>query len=711
MLALGGFLTFQHSEVVQRAWRSWVASPGAAPADATGRHPRPEGEEEADDLEPVPPDPAAITLRVIEGLMRSRNYSAALIQARIWQEALRDLGVPADDRRLVRLEQVIQVLARKLTPPPKGPPPYVAKFRDLVQSLADQLKAKDVEAARQAAREAEQLLEAHAEELGSHSRRYLMLNAKLREEELLLEGAERIRSLLRQTRGSLEQADQLLDHSNWSKAADKVTESLESEARAKYLAWVAPLTEQEQAEFDQTVRRLIPELRLARGKRAVADARRCADAGDLRARDQAIARARARLPGLPGSQIQRWLDDAEKISLMSGPQQANSTVGNQIEVRERYERVLEHYGTGDHAKVVDACLEAAQLLAPTQRESGSLHDKLGQLALEVLEPTITRLLAPLVGQASDAEVAQAVEQARGSLGRLTAWRTNPRWKVLNGAIGKKAGQLGEHIIQRASELAEEDKLAEAIAEVAPAERVGDPAIADRAKDLRQKCQAELELRASLQAQTECWRQIDRLRQDGNELQAWREVGLFIRRFPDSPRNAHAADLRGQLQATLQQKAEVQLDESEQRLQEKNWSEFYDAFAALEPEPLSPTQRTRWEKLKHAREELQQRAAGAFLLLEKSKPMTLKSDVLALMEGLPKVLELDPKHSEAAELLQQSRQRGRQWAEKDLKAAAMWKLRIPEKYPARLEEVIRLDPAGPHGASARRLLDELKRRQR
>ena len=78
---------------------------------------------------------------MIEALLEKGNILEALIQAQLWQEDLRDRGVPAEDPRMARIPEVIAALQQRLAPPVNALPEVVQQFRKGVDRLADHLRA------------------------------------------------------------------------------------------------------------------------------------------------------------------------------------------------------------------------------------------------------------------------------------------------------------------------------------------------------------------------------------------------------------------------------------------------------------------------------------------------------------------------------------------------------------------------------------------
>ena len=253
-----------------------------------------------------------ITLEMIAELTRSDDAGAALVQAQMWQEALHEQNVAANDPRLASLAKVVDVLSDRLTPKPQPPPAFVADFQKLLQQIADKLKEENLAEERKAIDQAEQLLKQvetlvekaerlvqdHPDELAPYSRRLLTLKSGFNQQSATRDGVRQIRQWFQKAGENL--------------AAGKVTEGLAFMQRARFFAaWRTPTNGDERREFETTVKNLTPEVRLARGRRAVDDAVACDRAGDRAGRSREVQRVQSLLPGLPESRIKALLEQIQ----------------------------------------------------------------------------------------------------------------------------------------------------------------------------------------------------------------------------------------------------------------------------------------------------------------------------------------------------------------------------------------------------------------
>lgn len=427
--AAGGYFTWQHPQAVLDVVR--VVSPWRQPSGAELPPPR----------APAPPDPLEalpteiepdheITLESIESLRSRPDPIEALVQARVWHEALHQQGASEDDERLAALAEVIEMLTAKLAPQAEGPPVELAEFRRLVQAIAEALKSGDLGAARKALDGAEGYLEQHADELTPHCGRYLQLASRVRSEEARHSGADRIGALLAKAEEALK--------------AGNVTEGLEAEAEARFLALWSSLSDEEFKELDERERRLRAEIRFGQGRRAVEDARRCQQARDVDARNREVRRAFSLLPGLSESrigpllaQVRPWAAEADRSPKRL---RVTSGVAREIDRRDRYEDVLGHYGRADAAGLVPACREFHALLsddAPSERR----RRKIERMLFDVLEYEIVVKLQALDAANEEDAFVERLSEVRRWLDQAEPWQASHRWKALDGAAGRQGERL------------------------------------------------------------------------------------------------------------------------------------------------------------------------------------------------------------------------------------------------------------------------------
>ncbi len=155
-----------------------------------------------------------ITLEMIEKLLGSKDPAGALVQAQVWQEALRDQKVATGDPRLARLVKVIEAMTERLTPKPQPPPPYLADFQKLLQQIADKLKEENaaeeskaldraeelLQQLDQLVKQAERLAQAHPDELAPYGRRLLTLKSGFAKQRAVRDGVRQNPPVVQESR-------------------------------------------------------------------------------------------------------------------------------------------------------------------------------------------------------------------------------------------------------------------------------------------------------------------------------------------------------------------------------------------------------------------------------------------------------------------------------------------------------------------------------
>ena len=417
--AVGVWMTWRHSNSVENFFAGWLPvardetphEPPSPQRDRAGAGPQ-------RGFVPSPRVPT-ITAALIEQLRKAPDPRGALVRARFWEQTLRDHGAPEEDARYALLADVIAGLTERLAPKGEAPPGPADEIRGLLRQADDAMASGDLATARKALAEAEELLQADPEPFGGFLRRLQSLRERLGREEGLVKHVDRIRKLLGLAQEAL--------------AAGQVTAALESEARARFLALVTAVTEAEATELRQKTRELGHEFRFAIARRAVQDARQCDRAGDVPTRNREARRALDLLPGLNESrikpyldEIRTWIDDQEE-GTPSAPQPeaatpATSEVARKIDVRDRYEALLELYANDDLSKLLPAALDADKRLERDDAEAETLHRKIGDLVFDLLEHRCNRQEA--------ASLAATRLRLRDLLGRLEPWKASSRWKAL-----------------------------------------------------------------------------------------------------------------------------------------------------------------------------------------------------------------------------------------------------------------------------------------
>ena len=370
-----------------------------------------------------------ITQAMIAQLRKTDDPAAALVQAQLWQETLRDQQASQKDPRWILLLEVIEDLTEQLFPSPKGPPASVVAFRKSMRLFVESLVAEKLDIARRAHDEMAQLLRDHPDELTGFSQSLSSVRRQLEKEESFATAVDRIRQEIRA-------AEEFLNDGH-------LNEALKAEAKARFLVRTTPVTVAEEVELHRLYQDLSRQTRLARGKRAVRDAERCDEAGDLQARNREVRRALALLPGLPEGQVKPWLQRLDKWLDPSGnlPPSADrdrpssaSSIAREIRIRDQYELILDHYARGDCNQLLAAGLELQRKLAPDETLSATIHGQLGDLLFDVAQRKLELWAQSPNPEPENGDLVRNAGDVRSFLDRLDPWKTDPRWKSLDEAI-------------------------------------------------------------------------------------------------------------------------------------------------------------------------------------------------------------------------------------------------------------------------------------
>ena len=640
--------------------------------------------------EHLPPPPEEITLEAIEQLLRIENPREALVQAQLWQQLLRDFRVPESDPRLQRLAAIIKELSRQLTPESPSPPAFLEEFRQALQQLRTALISEDLSAARNALRRAEDVFNAHAEELAHFGRSLLALRQRLARLELLHEGQQQVRDLL-------ERAAYLIRQGSATKAAETI-------ARAKFLALRTPM---EDAEFEQrskTARQLEKELRFVRGQRAVRDAEKCHEQKDAEARDVQLRVAFDLLPDFPASRVQSLLARAKELYNEKIDEPSASQLGSELDFRSAYEEALQFYGRiNTLVELAHACVEAHQRALAADHLDEEHDRKVAKLILGALEFAVGDLLSR-PNTATD--VAPGLALARTALEKASPWKGNRDWQLLNDTILTKGNEVAGAAIKRAQEDAAQGRLDLALRIIEPALILGQSHVQEQARQLVKQWQNEVERRDYLAAQEELWSQVAQLARQKQYLDTWRALNLFEQKFPDSPRKQRVGQARQKIRPAVDKEVAQVVDEIRKHYSGKDWPKLREAYQRLEGVPLSGNYRRGYDRIAEELAGLNEKADELFQSLKRQWLMASNDDVIELLETLPKVLRMTPEHSKAARLLRRARDAGRRRAQALLMRAKLSKSANPTLYRERLMKVVRLDPNGPRGTEAQKLLANL-----
>lgn len=651
-----------------------------------------------------------ITLEDIEALLRRPDAAEALVEAQAWQIQLTDRGVPRTDRRQVRLAEVIKELAARLVPP-KGPPPaYVDEFRGLVRQLREALTAGDLVAGRRAVDRADALLTAHPRELAPYSQAFVELKKKLEKLEREVKGVQEIRDGFTRARELARKFAGPGQPPRWD-----VTRALEDEARAKFIALRTPLEPAEEDELDRLARELAPDLLFARGKRAAEEAAACERDGDSRTRDLLVDEAEAVLPGLRHEGVEEALATARAARSKPVPGGDSSELGREVAFRRAYEAALVPFAAGELGETSAAtveralkpCCEAHTALAaipPLKPEWGA---RLAAVALDLVERAVEERVAL---HNDTPELRQKLLEARVMLDQAAPWKDDPRWRKLDAIVRNRGEEAGSRALAHASELAKKDDWEGALRATEAAEALGKPEVADQARDLTRKWKAELKLRTERAAADEHWKRLGQLEGAEKLLERWRELQLFLGRYPAAPQRKDARALADELLPRVRARADELLVRLEGHARDKDWAAFRRLSEVLLAAPLSPAQAERVNQQNETvAEEVRGEAKTKFNALKaKYEFMIGPEEIVALLEGLPKVLELDPAHAAAKALLEKALARGKGLATHLYKNVDEVRPQGEKAYRERLELIGRLDPDGLAGETARGLVEQMKK---
>ncbi len=650
-------------------------------------------------FEPAP-DPE-ITLARIEELPRRHDPLDALIQAQVWQESLSDSGAARDDRRHARLKEMIVDLKAAIAPTESELSRRRGEIEKALDDVVGAIRSHDAARARRCFDQAWGLVRNEADP-AFHARRLLTLKVRLETQEATAQGAGDIQRCL-------EQADKALD-------SGRICEAIRAQARARFLARITPgLSEADVQQLRARTQRLAPRMQLARGRRAAAEARQADGLRDPATRDGQAFRAYSLLAGLPEGEIRPLLEGLrewyQRALQRGGPQalpDPSSTLGREIQWRDAYERVLQHYGDADCAKLTAACrdLDATeQALSGVRVTRPEEYPPLEPCLFDVLERETVARLAAVSGSQSD-RLEPTLVALRELLDQASPWQGHDRWRLLDATLRQEGNALALGHLKSAVALAEEDRLEEAVGEAEGASRFGWSEVRRQAAQMRKPWQSELHLRARADVQERAWRRLRALKgKDERLLQFWSEARRFLKWFPRSPHRREVQRWTAQAEATLPVHVAAAIQDTTNMVNQQDWSGARVRFAWLRSAPIPPADVSAFEALKTRWSEVKAAAEHEFLLLEQSRPPTEESHVLALLEKLPRVLAMAPEHAEAQQLLQSTRRQAALRAGKLINAALPFRAVNPDAYREKLRRAVQLDSDGPCGKKAKELLGE------
>ena len=560
-------LTSSDSRLVFQSWTNWT--PVAA---QEGLEPVGTAASGGANLPASAPD---ITLEAIERLLGEVEVEAALLQAQVWQQMLRDYRTPEDDPRLVRLQQIIVELGRQLVPLPVDPPAFVAEFRGLLQELRSALTAEDIPRGR-VALGAEQLFAEHPEELDAYGGSLNALKHRFRQQELLFTGRERIGRLL-------EQAEQQI-------LGEQATEAAESIAEAMFLALRTPMDDAEFEERSATVKRLERDLRFARGKRAVQEAAQCQTANDLEARNRQLQVAFKLLPDLPAARVEQLLAQANDLATQPIANPQASAIGSELTFRDGYEEALRFYGQlGMLDDLADRCNEAYRLLQDAKSLGTEPAKKIGNLILSSLEFEVGDLLTR---SSRSEEVVVGLSNARSALDKIQPWQNTSEWRFIDSSLRSKSNEVATLALQDARKLAQANDLAAAVRLIEPAIDLAGVDLKPQAEQLLQEWRAQLVAAARLAAEDESWSELSRLSQARRYLEAWQGLQEFEKEYPNSPRLSQRDAIRARLRPLVDTAIGAAFRQLDAQAAARNWPAYRETADMLAAAPLSSTEQQR-----------------------------------------------------------------------------------------------------------------------
>lgn len=374
--------------------------------------------------------PAYITTARIQELPQRRNLSSALVQARLWQEALTNESVPSNDDRGMLLAAVTEDLLQKLYPQAAVNETAIQdRFRGLLSDLSQHLTDDVVPACAPIVQKCDELLVQHAEELAAQRTRYDRLRADYLDRKNRLDRLTRIKTDL----GRAEELFRGNDLSLYVEAAERLS-------RAKFTALTTPLTKEEAGQLHNWVSAIHPEMRFARGRRAVEDAVRFDAERDLASRRVAVVEAAGYLAGIEERRIapymdrlKPWLNEKQPASAPAPPAAA-SRAQRLFALRNQYERFLDAFGKGETVSglseglAVDAVISADPSLLIEKKEN------LSELVCDLIEYALFPQKADSNRQTERLQIERILSTAQPS------WRELERWVHICKAVAAVAAE-------------------------------------------------------------------------------------------------------------------------------------------------------------------------------------------------------------------------------------------------------------------------------
>jgi hypothetical protein len=319
-----------------------------------------------------------------------------------------------------------------------------------------------------------------------------------------------------------------------------------------------------------------------------------------------------------------------------------------------------------------------------------------RLILNALEAEVGDLLAL---PAHSPDVAPGLAFARTALEKAKPWSSSSEWLAVHAALNTKSDEVAVRAIAEAQKKVQADDLAAAVRTIEPALVLGGPHSQRVARELHEQWNFELSRRQDLAAQEELHGEIREFWTSQRYLDAWDRIQEFRQRFPNSTKPLNMSAVL----PTVQQAVGDLLKQMDADYQNKNWGQYRAGADRLPSLPLTTEQQTRLPQIQLTLAEFETRAAKQFGELQSYKYMTSDRQVLPLLDALPEVLALNPRHEEAEKMLQNAQKRSKQLAQYFLLQAQRVGGRNVAAYREHLQRVVTLDRDGPHGREAQALL--------
>lgn len=412
LVAAGVFVTWRYPEAMPfdapgLPWNRALI-PGAGNAEPEASRPA--------QPPPTPPRPdERIKPEMIDRLLTRSDVAAALADAQHWADVLDRYNVPGTDPRRAALATVITALQKKLRDlrPSQVAATPVEQCLDWLDRMQDAIRVKDVPTARAAGAGAEKVMAAHPDAAARFAERYARQKA-------WLDDLVKAQQSSPATRRAAD-VERLLREAQTLAGRGKVTEALEARARALVLAPHAAIDPFQAKRLTEQVKDITTAIVRARGKRAVADAAACLEAGDDEALKVLVAEARRDLPEFTKeADFRAAFADAEKYAARRAPQPAGSAFGARILFRHDYERGLDAFREGNPVAAAEA-MDRARRKAPDD----AARQRLTDLTADGLEAAILTLT-------DGDEVRRAA--ARAAVDGAKPWIGDARWQKLDGLL-------------------------------------------------------------------------------------------------------------------------------------------------------------------------------------------------------------------------------------------------------------------------------------